>query len=387
MPVSKASAVECAPVHFRPGAPVRDISVKAHEQLQVTERPEAELVERLDRGCVARDRFDVHIGRTASTRLLDGGLDEPPAHSVPATTPIDNDGLDRGLLAFPEQSRQTHDGVAIGGNPGNDALGQGQVLVEAGPRVIATDRRVGVDVAMVLDELPVQAAASVAVSRSELTNLHKDIPSSAVLDLPEPRLVDPHAEPLRVEHTDAMATWADFETEAPELAQAAAQLWPGIVALDSNDPLPEATPRFAVSYVATVRGDGAPRLHPFCPILAGGRLFAAIPRSSPKGWDLRRDPRCVIHALPGQDDELCIRANAIEVTDDATRAVVLEVVARSGVGGMIESVSNDSLFPFRPPADRRCSVAGHRPARHPCRTPPLARHRRRVTGPVAADEE
>jgi hypothetical protein len=52
--------------------------------------------------------------------------------------------------------------------------------------------------------------------------------------------VDPHAEPLRVEHTDAMATWADFETEAPELAQAAVRRWPGIVALDSNHPLPEA---------------------------------------------------------------------------------------------------------------------------------------------------
>jgi hypothetical protein len=118
---------------------------------------------------------------------------------------------------------------------------------------------------------------------------------------------------LRVEHTDGMATWAEFETDAPELAQAAARLWPGIVALDSNDPRPEAAPCFAISYVATVRRDGAPRLHPFCPILAGGRLFAAIPRSSPKGRDLRRDPRCVIHALPGpDDDELCIRATAVE---------------------------------------------------------------------------
>lgn len=32
-----------------------------------------------------------------------------------------------------------------------------------------------------------------------------------------------------------------------------------------------------------------PRLHPFCPVLAGGRLLAAIPRSSPKGNDLRRE--------------------------------------------------------------------------------------------------
>ena len=145
-----------------------------------------------------------------------------------------------------------------------------------------------------------------------------------------------------------MAAWAQFETEAPEIAQVAARLWPGLFALDRDDPLPESATWFAISYLATVRQDASPRLHPFCPILAGGRLFAAIPRSSPKGWDLRRDGRCVIHALPGfEDDELCIRATAVEVIDDAsTRVLVRKVVMRSGVGGMIESVSNDPLFEF-----------------------------------------
>jgi hypothetical protein len=42
--------------------------------------------------------------------------------------------------------------------------------------------------------------------------------------------------------------------------------------------------------------------------------------------------------------ELCIRARAREVTDEASARLVEEVVARSGVGGMIESVSNDPLF-------------------------------------------
>jgi hypothetical protein len=89
-------------------------------------------------------------------------------------------------------------------------------------------------------------------------------------------------------------------------------------------------------------------VHPFCPILADGRLYAAIPRSSPKGWDLRRDPRCVIHALPGaDDDELCIRALAREVSsDESLRASIGAVVARTGVGGMIESVAHDPLFEF-----------------------------------------
>jgi hypothetical protein len=144
-----------------------------------------------------------------------------------------------------------------------------------------------------------------------------------------------------------MATWAQFELEAPQLARVAAELWPGITALHRREDPADDEPRFTIAYLATVRADGAPRLHPFCPMLAGGRLFAAIPRTSPKGGDLRREPRCVIHAMPGRDDdELCIRAVAVEVTDAATRALVREIVGRSGVGGMIETVTNDPLFEF-----------------------------------------
>jgi hypothetical protein len=142
-----------------------------------------------------------------------------------------------------------------------------------------------------------------------------------------------------------MATWAEFVREAPEIAAAAAERWPGIVALERGDPPPGGQPAFAVAYLATVRRDGGPRVHPFCPVLAGGRLFAAIPRRSPKGWDLRRDPRCAIHALPGPSDaELCMRARASEVVDAAARTMVVAVVGPSGVGGMLETVANDPLF-------------------------------------------
>jgi len=145
-----------------------------------------------------------------------------------------------------------------------------------------------------------------------------------------------------------LISWAQFEAQAPELAEVAARLWPGVAALHRGAAVPGDVPCFAVSYIATVRRDGGPRLHPFCPILAGGRLFAAIPRSSPKGQDLRRDSRCVIHALPGpEDDEFCVRATAAEVTaDPAVRALAGAVVMASGVGGMIESVSRDPLFEF-----------------------------------------
>jgi hypothetical protein len=142
-----------------------------------------------------------------------------------------------------------------------------------------------------------------------------------------------------------MATWATFEAEAPELAEVAGGLWAGVVALGRGGEASGRDVVFAIAYLGTVRADGSPRVHPFCPIIAGGRLFAAIPTSSPKGHDLRRDPRCVIHALPGpEDDELCIRARAAEVTDDDTLVLVRTTVARSAVGGMIESVSDDALF-------------------------------------------
>lgn len=125
-------------------------------------------------------------------------------------------------------------------------------------------------------------------------------------------------------------------------------LWPGIHALHRGERRAVPQPWFDVAYLATVRRDGSPRLHPFCPVLAAGSLYAAIPKASPKGNDLRRDPRCVIHAMPGPaDDELCIRANAMEVSDDeAKRAAVVAICAASEVGGMIETMSNDPLFEF-----------------------------------------
>ena len=145
-----------------------------------------------------------------------------------------------------------------------------------------------------------------------------------------------------------MVTWREFQSEAPDIAAVAVTLWPGITALSRGEPRPPGAPWFPIAFLATARRDGSPRLHPFCPVLAAGRLFAAIPRSSPKGDDLRRDPRCVIHALPGpEDNELVIRARATEAGHDAAvRAAIITVITPSGVGGMIQTVTNDPVFEF-----------------------------------------
>jgi hypothetical protein len=130
-----------------------------------------------------------------------------------------------------------------------------------------------------------------------------------------------------------MGTWAELETAEPEMVTRA---------------FPKPSDAFfALAYLATVRTDGAPRVHPFCPIFAAGRVFAAIPRSSPKGNDLRRDGRYVIHALPGTDDaEFSLRGTATEVDDPEVLALVYATVDASGVGGMTESVRHDAVFEF-----------------------------------------
>ena len=109
-------------------------------------------------------------------------------------------------------------------------------------------------------------------------------------------------------------TWAAFSNAAPEMAGV------GLALLE----------KLHIAYLATVRKDGAPRVHPVSPIIADGRLFVATPPASPKRLDLRRDGRYVIHMLPGEDDgEMLIRGHAVLVEDDATRAAVVTAASHT----------------------------------------------------------
>src|SRR3989304_3641812 len=83
-----------------------------------------------------------------------------------------------------------------------------------------------------------------------------------------------------------MATWAEFEQAAPEQAALGREL----------------LKKYELAYLATVRKDGAPRVHPVCPVIAGGRLFVATAPESPKRFDLLRDGRYAMHFLPGDND-------------------------------------------------------------------------------------
>lgn len=109
-----------------------------------------------------------------------------------------------------------------------------------------------------------------------------------------------------------MATWAEFSAAAPELAA-----------------FGETRFREAeVAYIATIRRDGSPRVHPVTPILCGGHLFLFMDQASPKGHDLRRDPRFAMHSLVtdqnGTPGEFYIRGTGRPVDDPTLRAAVAE---------------------------------------------------------------
>src|SRR5262249_37884568 len=77
------------------------------------------------------------------------------------------------------------------------------------------------------------------------------------------------------------------------------------------------------AYLATVRADGAPRVHPVTPIIGDGRLFIFMEPTSPKGRDLRERATFALHnGVPdtaGTGGEFAMSGRAVLVTDAATR--------------------------------------------------------------------
>src|SRR5688500_7549339 len=78
----------------------------------------------------------------------------------------------------------------------------------------------------------------------------------------------------------AMSTWADLRSGAPSLAETGMRL---IRARGDGEAL-----------LATVRGDGSPRLHPVNVDVVDGRLYVFVGRS-PKRTDLETDGRYALH--------------------------------------------------------------------------------------------
>ena len=97
-----------------------------------------------------------------------------------------------------------------------------------------------------------------------------------------------------------MATWSEFETAAPDLASAGRRL---IYRGDTGE-----------VFLATVRGDDPPRIHPIWVAIVDGRLYAFVLRSA-KRTDLERDGRFALHAHqdPAAPGEFSVRGRACPV--------------------------------------------------------------------------
>jgi hypothetical protein len=85
-----------------------------------------------------------------------------------------------------------------------------------------------------------------------------------------------------------------------------------------------------VAYLATLKPDGAPRLHPIRPIVAGGRLFVFADATSPKIRDLERDPRYALHCTATSDQPWDLREFAAEGTANRVVDAGVRAIANGG---------------------------------------------------------
>ena len=113
-----------------------------------------------------------------------------------------------------------------------------------------------------------------------------------------------------------MARWSDLAAAEPELAAAGEWL------LRS----------FTVGYLATVRRDGVPRIHPVTVTLHADALYVSTIAASRKTADLLREPRYALHSFPRfpdadgwNDEEFAVSGRARLVTYSAEREAVVAV--------------------------------------------------------------
>jgi len=113
-----------------------------------------------------------------------------------------------------------------------------------------------------------------------------------------------------------MVPWMEFAASEPDLASAGERLLfqYGV----------------GLAYLATIRDDGGPRLHPVSPVLSKGHLYIFVLPESPKRADLLRDARFALQTFPppGLDftkegEEFYVVGQAEPIADHPARASVV----------------------------------------------------------------
>jgi hypothetical protein len=131
-----------------------------------------------------------------------------------------------------------------------------------------------------------------------------------------------------------MLTWTQFATERPDLAEEGRrQLYQWEIGL---------------GFLATVRPDGGPRVHPVCPVISDDGLHVLVV-SGPKQRDLRRDGRYSLHgetyAPPNHDDGFSVTGRAREVSDAVVgRRVRAHLLAERDQSVPWPTIDQDVLF-------------------------------------------
>lgn len=114
-------------------------------------------------------------------------------------------------------------------------------------------------------------------------------------------------------------SWKLLEDQQPDLAAFGAERLNGCIA-----------------YLATVRKDGSPRVHPVTPIIGQGHLFVFMEPNSPKGHDLQRDGRYALHCSvtdsSGASGEFRVLGQAHLTNDAELRALAARLASYSPAG-------------------------------------------------------
>ena len=112
-------------------------------------------------------------------------------------------------------------------------------------------------------------------------------------------------------------SWKFFQQNAPQIAK---------IAFDNFNR--------KISYLAILKKDGSPRLHPVTPFIGHGMLFIFTEPTSPKIGDLRRDGRYALHCSVGGGGplvEVLISGQAREITNSDQRSQAENIASSPAV--------------------------------------------------------
>lgn len=126
--------------------------------------------------------------------------------------------------------------------------------------------------------------------------------------------------------------WGDFEAREPALASEV-----------------EKCLSFEVSFLGTVRPDGYPRVHPVGPLgVRDGMLVVSMFPTSPKGHDIRRNGRYVLHGGIANGVEVLVTGTAIETaateSDRTSGYIAFELLVGEV---LVTKYENHGLTPIR----------------------------------------